>query len=145
MKKQIIMILSLIFGMHACAMPQYLEQLPEDSKIRELYMQQKKNTTNAKLLKHLKNLDSGIQKLVNHRRIYGEKLKQGVITNDEYKKQNKECDNLLTYVFNSFRKSINFCAHFMKTERERKALITQEQTFLEHLLHTVWYKPGTIY
>ena len=79
MKKQIIMALSFISSMHACAMPQYIEQLPEGSKIRELYEQQKAHTTDADLLKNLEKFDDVLQQLIEEQRQY-----------DEAKKQNQE-------------------------------------------------------
>jgi|GEM_PF-2318548 len=63
MQKQIT-VLFLILSMHACAMPKYLEQLPEESLTRQFYMEQKENTTDAKLLKDLQNVDDAIERLI---------------------------------------------------------------------------------
>ena len=69
MKKQIT-ILFLIFGMYACAMPKYLEQLPDESLIKQLYTQQKANTTDAELLEDLKDLDDAIKTLIDAKHQY---------------------------------------------------------------------------
>jgi len=124
-------------------MPKYLEQLPDESLIKQLYTQQKANTTDAALLKIIENLDSGIQQLVDHKRKYDEKIIQGDITIMlEEKKQHQEVEHLLKSVGNTIARIIFFYVRAAeKQAHEIETLARLEGVFLVELLDAVWYKP----
>jgi len=129
MKKHIVTVLSLISGMYACAMPKYLEKLPEASKIRELYEQQKANTTDDELLENLEELDHVIGTLIKNQYQYKTVFDS---TRGSVKARGKDLQIAL------LRGGILYLAdaiiiNVSDNMKNAKTLITQEQEFLKKL------------
>ena len=142
MKKQIIAALLLTYGMHALAeTTNFIEQLPDKSLLKKLYVQQKKSTTDASLLHSIERYNRGIQLFVDHLHTVNKTMKEQA-TVDEQKKIHREFGYLTMYRLTAPMESILFWhIHNTKTTAsisdvmdETAKLMEQESRYLDTLV-----------
>jgi len=143
MKKQIITALLLISGMQAFAATNYIEKLPDESLIKQLYTEQKKSTTNVDLLNSIERINRGIHMLVDYKREYDTKYnesnKQNTIAPEELKKQQRKVVFAIEqHIFEPLKYIITH--NIKKDDQEGEKLATQEQVFLIELIGSVLQK-----